>query len=250
MKLDFQGSNISDVMLNIVKEFHFNSATEAFGLSIEVKGFDSQGDVIENNFIRNKFDNFLQHKSLQPIRTVANTIFPENLWNKRLERKILYNRYNLIIPKLLKCPKNRLGLYFNRMINYPGGSGNINQLEEIISYYKSGTRRRSAFQISIWSPEHDLKNVPQRGFPCLQHIVFAPNKNKLVSFAFYASQYLFERAYGNALGICNLSKFVAHELGIELNSVKIFVGIEKLNMPMKDVSQFLKLIKTEESCEN
>lgn len=239
MKTEFIGPNLSNVMVDIIREFHSNSVDEIYGISIQIDGFNSCGEVVEDPRLRGVFDDFLAQRSLQPIRTVANTIFPNNLWNKNIERKFLYERYNAIKQKLLKCPKNRLGLYFNRIINYPSDSGNINQLEEVISYYQSGTRRRSAFQVAIWSPLHDLKNVPQRGFPCLQHVIFVPHKGKLRSFAFYASQYLLERAYGNILGICNLSKFVAKELEVELTSVKVFVGREQLDVAFKDLSVFV-----------
>ena len=43
--------------------------------------------------------------------------------------------------------------------------------------------------------------------------------------AFYATQYAFERAYGNYLGLCWLGRFVAHEMGLTLASVSCFTGV-------------------------
>ena len=33
------------------------------------------------------------------------------------------------------------------------------------------------------------------------------------------TQYMFERAYGNYLGLCNLGRFMAHEMGLKLDSM-------------------------------
>ena len=40
----------------------------------------------------------------------------------------------------------------------------------------------------------------QLGFPCLQHVTFAPTDEGLCVNAFYATQYMVERAYGILLG--------------------------------------------------
>jgi len=46
--------------------------------------------------------------------------------------------------------------------------------------------------------------------------------------AFYATQQIFNKAYGNYLGIARLGAFMAHEMNIPLQAVNIFVGIAKL----------------------
>jgi hypothetical protein len=50
-------------------------------------------------------------------------------------------------------------------------------------------------------------------------------KDQLNVNAFYATQYAFERAYGNYLGLCRLGRFVAHELKLELARVTCYTGI-------------------------
>ncbi|MEB5016537.1 hypothetical protein RXP78_29840, partial [Pseudomonas aeruginosa] len=64
-----------------------------------------------------------------------------------------------------------------------------------------------------------------RGFPCLQHVTFAPAKDGLNVNAFYATQYMVERAYGNYLGLCRLGQFVAHELKLPLKRFTCFTGL-------------------------
>jgi hypothetical protein len=52
---------------------------------------------------------------------------------------------------------------------------------------------------------------------------------------FYAMQYLFERAYGNYLGLCRLGNFVAHELGLELVQMNCMIGIGKVDVKSSDI---------------
>jgi hypothetical protein len=48
---------------------------------------------------------------------------------------------------------------------------------------------------------------------------------KLAVNAIYPTQFLFERAYGNYLGLCRLGLFVSQELKLELAQVTCYVGI-------------------------
>jgi hypothetical protein len=56
---------------------------------------------------------------------------------------------------------------------------------------------------------------------------------------FYAMQYLFERAYGNYLGLCRLGNFVAHELGLELVQMNCMVGIGKVDVKSSDIRDLI-----------
>ena len=45
---------------------------------------------------------------------------------------------------------------------------------------------------------------------------------------FYATQHVFEKAYGNYLGLCRLGQFVAHELGLKLVRMTCVTALAKL----------------------
>jgi len=149
-------------------------------------------------------------------QVVANTIFPGALWTPGVDRHSLYARYSVMVPRL-KRRGSRRGLYFERLINYGRGPEKGNQLEHIIEAYKSGVRRTSAFQATICDPERDSTRQPRLGFPCLQQITLHPDGDTLSITGFYGTQYLFERAYGNYLGLCWLGRFLAYEMGLTLN---------------------------------
>ena len=120
-------------------------------------------------------------------------------------------------------------------IAYGSGPNNGNQLEYIISQYKSRTGvRRSMFQASIFDPARDHVIDPRIPFPCLQHVSFIPQNKSLIMNAFYATQLLFNKAYGNYLGLCKLGDFMAHEMGLTFERMNCFVGVAKMdNIPKK-----------------
>lgn len=118
------------------------------------------------------------------------------------------------------------GLYFERLIDF--GPNKVNQLRHVIETYKGGNHRRSALQAAIFDPNEDHTNQRQRGFPCLHQVAFTPiESGGLCVTGFYAMQLIFERAYGNYLGLCRLGNFVAHELGMHLERMVCIAAVGK-----------------------
>lgn len=199
-------------------------------LIVTVKDFD-QNIPKENLHIRDEIDKLHRNKKKFNSHTVANTIFPKSLWNPAKERSLLYERFRRIFPKILEHDRvgKRYGRYFDRMIDYGNSSHKVNQLEYILSTIKKGNKRRSAYQVSIIDPLIDHTDQRMRGFPCLQQVAFSPLKGGGLSITgFYPYQYIFDRAYGNYLGLCWLGHFMAHELGLELKEMTCIAGIATL----------------------
>jgi hypothetical protein len=205
-------------------ELALGSGRERAPLVVSITGFD-HGVPREHPQIRSAMDAFLAGCGGWPIETVANTIFPVHQWNPSRPRADLYARYELTYRRLRRLRETRDGTYFGRMVARDREPRN--QLERVLASYLDGTRRRSKLQISIFDPETDHSGAPYQGFPCMQHVVFSPAKggDGLSVTAFYAVQYLVQRAYGNYLGLCRLGQFVAHELGRKLVRVTCVAGI-------------------------
>lgn len=201
-------------------------------LCVAVRDLD-EGRPAEEKDIRDALDRTLAAHGKSLCHTVANTIFPRSCWNPRRERERLFERYAKMLPAIKKAdPRNRNGTYFERMMSF--GPDNINQLEHVIRTYTNGNRRRSALQAVIFDPAKDHTDQPQRGFPCLQCVSFTPfDKTKLRITGVYATQYLFEKAYGNYLGLYDLGRFMAHELGLELAQVNCISSVVKRGNPTK-----------------
>ena len=69
----------------------------------------------------------------------------------------------------------------------------------------------------------------------MQYVSFAPfDKTKLRVTGVYATQYLFEKAYGNYLGLYNLGRFMAYELGLELAQLNCIASVAKRGAPSKE----------------
>ena len=60
--------------------------------------------------------------------------------------------------------------------------------------------------------------------------------------AFYATQYMVERAYGNYLGLCRLGRFMAHELDMRLTRMTCFTGIAECDTAKKHLESIFEVI--------
>ena len=192
-------------------------------MTITIKGL-SNDDIPECEQIRSELDGSLEVHSLKSCHTVANTIFPIRFWNRSRDRTELYNRYLRCRKQIHSDKANCNGIYFERLISYGNG---VNQLEYILqTYTQYGNHRRSALQASIYDPTCDATNQRQRGFPCLQQIGFSRiGESGLCVTGYYPKEYIYDRGYGNYLGLCRLGQFIATELGLELAQMTCFVGV-------------------------
>jgi hypothetical protein len=235
------GINLSDAWSNALIKCY---ETSGGVLSPAVVCFPSIGsdNAIEFLKVREIIDSWLSDPKMfipnqSVVETIAGTIFPQSVW--RLsggDRHVLFKKYLGMLPFIRRKQSNRRGVYFQRMIAYPPVHGDrepINQLEHIITTWKSGNHRHSALQAGIFDPRSDHSNAPIQGFPCLQQISFHANgangKDGLSIIAFYATQTLEEKGYGNYLGLHRLGMFMAKEMGLKFKEVICIASALKLN---------------------
>lgn len=219
-----------------------------------------EGAEVEHQGIRKLLDDELTRCGESSCRTVANTIFPRSMWNDALANNAdaLYARYAKAWPGIRKCPANRNGVYFRRLTAYcpihPSAKTTtqhkkegtnrkeVNQLQFITQTYQRGNHRKSALQATVLDPTRDLTHQRQKGFPCLQQIAFTPLENDRLSITgFYATQYHFEKAYGNYLGLYWLGQFMAHQLKLRLTQVVCIAAVLELGVRSKNDLQALEI---------
>jgi hypothetical protein len=222
--------SISDAWKQVASACLKSPNHEICALTVEIK---CSGEI-DDPIFRGQVNCLLTAADKGSVETVARTIFPFGLWNPSSPRSELYERYIGILPKLRKCALNRRGHYFERLINYPlepKGTKFVNQLEFIIeTYVDRHNHRRSALQASLYNPFVDASHSPRLGFPCLQQVAFVPSDGQLNVVAFYPMHYIFERAYGNYLGLAHLGQFMAQEMGLSLSHVICVAGVAKLEV--------------------
>lgn len=227
-----EASSISSAWATIFLHVIENAGTEIAPLVISVDSFE------EDPSLRKELDLLLAIKQKTSVENVAFTIFPQRYWQiARGDRTKLFDLYGKTFGRIQARNRslNGRGLYFQRMTMYNRGPCNGNQLEWIISQYNRRTGvRRSMLQATVFDAGTDHVSTAQLGFPCLQHVSFEPTEAGLVLNAFYATQQIFDKAYGNYLGLAQLGHFVAGELEMKLCRLNVMVGVAKLERITKN----------------
>jgi len=257
------GYNLSDAWARAFLKC-FDSPGGVLALGIVSFDIDVGEDYeLENDCIRQALNKQLgvSNDIANPsnIETVAGTIFPESIW-KRCggDRQKLFTEYEKMWPLVKKCKNNRWGTYFRRLTAFgkTDDQPKVAQLEKIISFWEKGTRRHSALQASVFDPHQDHRGTPFMGFPCLQQVVFhtkgSNGSDGLEVVAFYANQLLFEKAYGNYLGLCRLGKFMAGEMGLRLTGITCIASHLKISdsrTTKGELSSLAEVLKRETSDE-
>lgn len=237
---EITAGSVSSAWLKAIQLASTRPRKEVSNLTVNIENLTATTDL-EDATIRATLNKALAKNNNFSVSTVANTIFPASLWRSNLPRAFLFKRYLKLWPRISKIQQNRRGTYFQRMISYPDLSESaFNQLEFVISAYNKDIRRRSALQCAILAPNIDLNATPYQGFPCMQQVAFVPEgTNGLRISALYPMHYLWARAYGNYLGLINLGRFMAFEMGLKLTALTCIALVAKVEKP-KLVAPFLE----------
>ncbi len=188
--------------------------------------------------IRTAFDALLVEFDHQPIDEVRNTIFPVETAEDTdgpAELAADYVEHYDFIKRL----GSEHGTYFGRVVAHPRAGGEAGpQLEHTIEKLeraKTGKRWKAIYEVNIYSEEHD-RNI-KRGFPCMSHLAFQLDGERVDCLATYRSHDMIKKAYGNYLGLAELQRYVADQSGFEPGELSVLAGhaaIEGLNRAQLD----------------
>ena len=239
-------TNLSRAWARLLLQVLDRAGKEVAPLILSLSGFDQNGAAVEDPAVRQALDLLLERKGRFVVENVAFTIFPQRLWEmSRGDRTRLFAIYRKTFPRwqAMNRRANGRGLYFERMAMYGRGRCDGNQLEWILSQFNSRKGvRRSLFQATTFDPGRDHVTSAQLGFPCLQQVSFEPTAAGLVTNAFYATQQIFDKAYGNYLGLAQLGAFMAREMGMSLARLNVMVGVAKLDRINKSDAALVPLV--------
>lgn len=216
-------------------------------LSLSITGFDDNGVATEVPAIRAAVDELLAAKDKREVENVAWTIFPQRYWMMAQgDRAALFEMFREAFPRIQQFnpQNNKRGSYFQRMVDFEGGGKGFNQLAWILDEYdRNPSSRRSKWQATTFDPYRDLLTTAQLEFPCLQQVSFTfSGDNGLVVNAFYATQQIVHKGYGNYLGLARLGAFMASQMHRRLERLNIFVGIAKMDKIGKTDVDFAKML--------
>jgi thymidylate synthase len=189
------------------------------------------------------------------ILTVRNTIFPKTLVRSVRSAHELPAAFNASREYRQRMHRsNAKGRYFERLIALKRNDGKpFNQLAHTIDKLrdKNASARYEIDLISevevseamgIYCSERDATKPPRAAFPCLSHLALQRDGELVHCVAYYRSQDMAERAYGNYWAIGQLQQYIAAEAGLRTGSLTVVSGIVNLGMSVKGARPFLERI--------
>lgn len=208
-------------------------------LTLVVRGFAADGTVAEVPAIRSAVDAFLAAQGKKDTENVAFTIFPQRYWE--LAGGDLDAFFELYVDSFQRIQdfnprNNKRGSYFQRLVDLDGSGKGPNQLKWMIEEYHAypKSRRSSKFQATTFDPARDYTSSKFLEFPCLQQISFLFEDGALHLNAFYATQQIARKAYGNYLGLARLGAFMASQMGLRFEQLNVFVGAAQMDISKSD----------------
>jgi len=185
--------------------------------------------------IRAAADKLLADLKLQAIDTVRNTIFPYETALDVPDPEELTQEYLEMYPALKKLGSPR-GTYFGRVVAYPRADGSTgNQLLttiEKLTAASAGRRWSSIYEINIYNEQKDTQQM--LSFPCMSHLAFHLDGDRVDCLATYRSHDFVERAYGNYLGLAQLQEYVAGRAGLIPGELAVVVGRGFIDVSKRD----------------
>ena len=159
-----------------------------------------------------------------PVRTVANTIFPQAIYEAHGSPGFYGIYINKVFPRLKRSPRD-WGRYFERMMAYPDEGGSQNLLADMVAEMKRNVFAertfRNIYELPIYNPLKDRTGSPI-GRQCLSYMSFKLNEdNRLFLSAVYRNHFYTEKLLGNLIGLGRLMAFVAAEVGIPVGPLSV-----------------------------
>lgn len=239
--------NLSHAWGRVLLHVLDNSKHRLAPLMVSVTGF-AEGLPVEDEEIRHALDALLATKEKKYSSKVsALTIFPHDAWVRHGRQPVReFSDWYLkhFFPRLqARDSHNSRGTYFERMVRFQGSKkgkdgapalDQKNQLDHLVTIWrrdraKGSSSRHSALQASILDPVKDHTGGKMLGFPCLQQVSFSyDDADQLAVNAYYPTQYIMDRAYGNYLGLCHLGQFMAQDMGLKVVRLNCFIGLPEL----------------------
>lgn len=254
------GSGLSEVWARAF--LHVVDGGDSDCLIVAIRDFSGDLPSVDPR-IADALDATLRTAEIPTIRQTALTLVPYDRWIRTGKPDVAeLSQWYLqkLLPRLkARCAQNRRGTYFERLISYSGtrindgeaGMVSVNQLAFVVSLWKRGVEqghrpRQSALQLSCFDPAKDHTGAPRAGFPCLQQISLTySGPGTLEVNAFYPTEYLFDRAYGNYLGLCQLGHLLAHEMGVRFSAFTCFIARPQIGSKCKGaLADLIQVIKT------
>jgi hypothetical protein len=158
-------------------------------------------------------DDFLRARHANPVSTVANTIFPQDLYRRHGPKKFV-DEY---LRSYDAMRTRGWGRYFERMVRWRVDEDTItDQLQDLVdrlSQQLSAKQTfRSVYEMTLFDPSRDARR--NRNRQCLSFLSFKLHPERgLMLTAMYRNHHYIARALGNFIGLGNLMAYIAERIG-------------------------------------
>ena len=227
--------NLSLGWAKVMLELTRPGVTRITPLTLVIRGFDAAGVAAEILEIRTAIDTFLEAQGKRDTENVAWTIFPQRYWDvSGGDREAFFELFIESFERVqdFNPRNNKRGSYFQRLVDLNGGGKGPNQLRWMLDDYDAHpkARRTSKFQATTFDPARDHSSASLLEFPCLQQVSFTFDDGTLHLNAFYATQQIARKAYGNYLGLARLGAFMANQMKLRFEQMNVFVGMAQMDV--------------------
>lgn len=250
--------NVSSAWIKYAEFVSSQQGRETFHAVVQV-----QNPAIEDRAARDAIEAFLSNwsasdESVYPVHTVASTIFPINYAKLAKTPQDLALMYRADYKKLRDSNQaNKYGTYFGRIVQTQTSINGkeYDQLNDTIAKLKGGKGNRTRTEIdmryemeengdlSVTTYETERNHARTMGFPCMSHLAFQRDEERLHIVAFYRNQDVGRKAYGNLLGLGRLCKYVAEHSGLVPGTLTMVAGHAYFNSPKQLADKHLPLIR-------
>jgi len=165
------------------------------------------------------------------LRTIANTIFPQGLYQRYGSPEFFDAFHERVLPKVCRS-KNWSGYYFERMTDWPGAPANNPLLDIVTRMRDPRVHSNNKFELALFDPARDSSRAPYGG-QCLSFLSFKllPGSPKTVALTFYRNHYYIEKLLGNLIGLGHLMSFVASETDQKIGPLTIISSHATIDLP-------------------
>lgn len=242
--------NLSVAWGKVLNELAKPGVNRLAPLTLSITGFDEAGVAQEVPEIRAAVDRFLAAQGKRNTENVAWSIFPQQEWEiAGGDRDLFFDVYIESYQRVqaFNPRNNKRGSYFQRLVDLNGGGKGPNQLKWLLDDYDQHpkARRTSKFQATTFDPARDYSSTSLLEFPCLQQVSFTFDDGALQMNAFYATQQIARKAYGNYLGLARLGAFIASQMKLRFEQLNIFVGVAQMDIGKThpDIVELLDVVR-------
>ncbi|WP_198020372.1 hypothetical protein [Mesorhizobium sp. LSHC432A00] len=171
-------------------------------------------------------DSFLRTHHCNALNGVANTIFPQSLFDQHGPDQFYRAYHDRVFPRMKTITRD-WGRYFERLTSWKKLVNNkvevINPLDDLVTFMRgqiSSDKKtyRNAYEMTVYDPGRDAGKGSNR--QCLSFLSFKlTNDNRLLLTVMYRNHAYIARGLGNFIGLGRLQAFVAGQAGAQMGSL-------------------------------